>query len=607
MRGWLGLLLVLPLIFGCGRLGYEGLGADAALSDRDAGFAFDSGTDTGTDAATDSATDAASAADSGADTGTDAATDGGADAATDAGRDAMCTAPEELRLSVRELPRSFDPIAEPPRTAGEALVFDLIYDALTRVDETGSVVPDLAESITPSIDYRTFNVVIRGGAKFADGTPVQSTDVVATFARFLQLEGGPTPEPSPLSLSLRDWVIAVRVVDETIVEFELDQPMEEFAYLLADVPITPSYIDAATLAIAPIGTGPYGSLMEGTIAEGRVRLERLDPWRDLDLYAARELDILAVDDVTALTQMDAGEIDLGLFTDRVAVDAALMTTSRLRLVSAGLVDDALDARVDLKQIVYVAINTRDDFGGSPLLENVDMRAALALGNDGIGAIRAATGMDAPASLRAYPFDDLGLEWDTPTLDMTGALALLSASFGFETNSEGHLVEAGSGDLVQLRLDYLDQAPYRAIAEGLIARYRSNIGLTVMPRPRTREELETVASSGDFDLLLTTTRPTSFEDYYGHWSVSATMVGANVSGYVNAEVEELLVESRAASLVSERRSARAQVIARAEAEVPWLPLYVMPAIFVWNETQLEGGVPGEAPPPFGRWTRLPICL
>lgn len=66
-----------------------------------------------------------------------------------------------------------------------------LYDGLVTVDSSGNLVPELAESWTVSDDAREVTFKIRDDATFADGSPVEASDVVYTVERLLRINQGP--------------------------------------------------------------------------------------------------------------------------------------------------------------------------------------------------------------------------------------------------------------------------------------------------------------------------------------------------------------------------------------------------------------------------------
>jgi len=69
-----------------------------------------------------------------------------------------------------------------------------------RLDDSGKVIPMLATSWTPSADGKSYTFTLGDDAKFSDGTPITSTDVVYSINRSLD----PAPNHPPHFLSQSD-------------------------------------------------------------------------------------------------------------------------------------------------------------------------------------------------------------------------------------------------------------------------------------------------------------------------------------------------------------------------------------------------------------------
>ncbi|MDB5538487.1 MAG: oligopeptide transporter, periplasmic oligopeptide-binding protein [Devosia sp.] len=103
-----------------------------------------------------------------------------------------------------------------------------LYDGLVTVDGDGNIIPELAESWTVSPDAREVTYKLRDDAKFADGSPVEASDVVYTVERLLRINQGPA--------NLFADVLApgsVTAVDPKTVKFSLSKT---FAPFLTTVP-----------------------------------------------------------------------------------------------------------------------------------------------------------------------------------------------------------------------------------------------------------------------------------------------------------------------------------------------------------------------------------
>jgi hypothetical protein len=77
-----------------------------------------------------------------------------------------------------------DPANAPyPANDSERLLFRQLYETLVRVDCEGQVRPGLAASWRPDASERTWIVTLRDDARFTDGAPVTTADVLASWTR----------------------------------------------------------------------------------------------------------------------------------------------------------------------------------------------------------------------------------------------------------------------------------------------------------------------------------------------------------------------------------------------------------------------------------------
>ena len=68
----------------------------------------------------------------------------------------------------------------------------LLFNGLTRLDERGNIVPDLAESFNLSPDGLTYDFRLRSGLYWHDGVPVSAADVLYTVSA-MQSVASPAP------------------------------------------------------------------------------------------------------------------------------------------------------------------------------------------------------------------------------------------------------------------------------------------------------------------------------------------------------------------------------------------------------------------------------
>lgn len=159
-----------------------------------------------------------------------------------------------LRVSVDQAMAKLNPLAA--RTTPEYLLSELLYSGLTRLGETMSPVPDLAESWTSNPELTVWTFKLRPDIVFHDGSACTSTDVVASFSAIRDPQ---TASPGRQNVGPID---KVRAVDASTVEFALSTAYVDFPTALAfpNAKIVPAAIlksGEETLARTAVGTGPF--------------------------------------------------------------------------------------------------------------------------------------------------------------------------------------------------------------------------------------------------------------------------------------------------------------------------------------------------------------
>jgi peptide/nickel transport system substrate-binding protein len=155
-----------------------------------------------------------------------------------------------LRIGISTSLATLDPMMT---TTGDEYIYDnIVFNGLTRMDETLAVKPDLAESWSHSPDVKTWTFKLRSGVKFHNGDTLVADDVVTSFRRMLD-PAGTAPAKGQYQM-----VSAISAPDATTVVFELSIPYGGFADVLTDrqVKIVPRNA-LSQLTKTPIGTGPF--------------------------------------------------------------------------------------------------------------------------------------------------------------------------------------------------------------------------------------------------------------------------------------------------------------------------------------------------------------
>jgi peptide/nickel transport system substrate-binding protein len=162
--------------------------------------------------------------------------------------------PTEVRIGVALEPPALDPTAGAAE-AIDIVVYQNIFEGLTRIDQNGAVQPGLASEWTISEDGLTYTFKLRDGVTFHDGTAFDAEDVKFTFDRILG------PDSVNAHKEFYEPIETVTVVDPLTVEMKLSRPIGMFLFDLGRgdaVIVAPESAD--NNANEPIGTGPFAFL-----------------------------------------------------------------------------------------------------------------------------------------------------------------------------------------------------------------------------------------------------------------------------------------------------------------------------------------------------------
>ncbi|MFH1430017.1 MAG: peptide ABC transporter substrate-binding protein [Candidatus Uhrbacteria bacterium] len=274
-------------------------------------------------------------------------------------------------------PRFVNPLFAPANDVDQDLV-RLIYAGLFRIDEQGSVVPDLAESYTVGDDGKTITVVLRDDARWHDGANVTIDDVRFTISLIQGADAG-----SPLRGSFRG--ITLERVDDYTLKFTTERPLAVFltALTVGIIPehlwvnTPPAHLPLAELNLRPIGTGPFRFVELSKDKHGTIRsytLERYEGYHTQPPWLDRIVFRFYMDTDSLTTALRAREID-GIGT--------LLPTA-----PASFARPDIDPRtLRLPQTTALFLNKRQNSA----LDNLKLRRALSVAIDRSALITDALG------------------------------------------------------------------------------------------------------------------------------------------------------------------------------------------------------------------------
>jgi peptide/nickel transport system substrate-binding protein len=140
------------------------------------------------------------------------------------------------------------------------MVVRAFYDTLTVPNAEGGYSPYLAESVTPNEDNTQWDIVLRDGIEFHDGTPLTAEVVKNNLDAY---RGKYPGRPSTLFLFILGDIAQTEVIDPLTVRVTTARPWVSFpSFLFASSRLgimaqAQLDADAAGCANQPIGTGPF--------------------------------------------------------------------------------------------------------------------------------------------------------------------------------------------------------------------------------------------------------------------------------------------------------------------------------------------------------------
>ena len=185
----------------------------------------------------------------------------------------------------------------------------------------------LGKDLPMKVDDTTYEVALRDGAKFSDGSDVTVEDVVFSFERVLD------PANNSLYSQFLTFLESVTAKDNTTVTIKTKHPYSLVAERLSTVKIVPKAVveaDPKAFDMNPIGSGPY-KMTDNSAASQTVVFERNDNYNGSHPALAKKMTWQVLPDDTtrtnAITSSTVQAIDtvpatnLSAMTDPVVVSA----------------------------------------------------------------------------------------------------------------------------------------------------------------------------------------------------------------------------------------------------------------------------------------------
>lgn len=441
----------------------------------------------------------------------------------------------------------------------------LLYSSLIRFDERGLPNPDLAESWGITQDGTTYTFSIRQNARWHDGEPVTSQDIVFTI-ELMRDENMPVPD------DLRElWnEIDVEAVNDSLVQFHLPEPLAPFLdYLTFGVlpehllgSLTTEEIVDASFNLQPVGSGPYRFnqfQVDGDQITG-VELVAFEQYYFPRAFIDKLVFHYYPDAQTAMTAYQAGEVD-GI--NQITPD----------VLSAALAEPGLSLYTSrLPQLTLVLFNLNNP--RRPFLTESAVRHALMqainrprLVNDLLeGQAILANGPIFPGTWAYLDADEL------PAYNVEAGIDLLKAA-EYTIPAEGGNVRAKDDVFLEFTLLHPDDALHTQIAQMLQESW-AQLGVEVKLEALPYADLVAALTSKDYDAALVDLNLTRSPDPdpYPFWHQSQITGGQNYAQWDDRVASEYLEQARVTLDMTERARLYRNFQVRFARELPALPLF-----------------------------------
>ena len=433
----------------------------------------------------------------------------------------------------------------------------LLFRGLTRLDQQGRVVPDLAERWTAP-DGLVYTFTLRENQFWHDGKPVTIDDLLFTIEMMQNPDSPILPDLAELWRS-----VTVEPVNEHTVRLLLDEPFAPFLdfttigllpkHIWQDVP--PSELLTSPLNLRPVGNGP----MQATLTSAQfIRLER-NPYSSEDIPMVSALEFHFYPDYPSIyAAYTEGELD-GVSQVMQSDISLAQARTDMQLFSA-----------PLSTYVGVVFNLQNP--DVPFLQDAIVRRALYHALDREQLLHDVVGGHGVLASSPIPSNNWGHAPDTPSYDYDPdeARRLLDESGWVDTDGDG--TRDKDGLPMQLILLTNDGPTRIALIEQIAADWQA-VGVKVV--------VESVSFGGFVSDFLT---PRRFEAALLSWDItgdpdpfplyhsSQIATGQNYGGWSNQEADALVIEARSTVDPEKRRALYAQFQHLFAADVPAIPLY-----------------------------------
>ncbi|CAM3120840.1 ABC transporter substrate-binding protein [Prescottella defluvii] len=443
-------------------------------------------------------------------------------------------------------PATLDPTRSPVAGSTGGTELAAIYDTLMRYDfEKGEYIPQLAEALSTSDGGSTWTIMLRDGATFSDGSPVDSAAVKWSLDRYVAAK-------RDIAQVWVNSVAEIRTPDAETVVFKLERQWTDFPVMLSMGPgmiVAPS--SEAGQTFTPIGAGPF-TVTKFAPNEVLELAPRADYVGGKPRLAGLRF-VPTPNPQGMVESMQSGQLDGGYFyRNAEAIDSAL--------------DAGYEGYLDIVGLGAIGvINQREGRPGADLR----VRRAIALGVDAEAMNQRVSGGNDPVGSSLYP---KGSQWYNE--DVPGV--------AFDPDKARELLNQAKADGYDGKLTYvaINEEASRQGALAVQAALNSiGFNVEVVYANSVTDLTRRVYADRDFDIARAAASLIDTAPLVRMYASLGSDSNNNAAGYNSPEMDGLLVNLQAAGNDDEKQAVIDDMQKVANETVPyavWAPSIVFAA-------------------------------
>lgn len=477
-------------------------------------------------------------------------------------------------------PRFINPLLAQSETDRD--LSSLVYSGLMRQAPDGNLVPDLASSVEISEDGMSYFFKIKDDAKFHDGKPVTSADVIFTILT--------AQDPTVKSPRRANWDgVNIEEISEKEIAFHLSQPYAPFLNNTT-LGILPKHIwqgiDSSDISFSqfntqPIGSGPYKIKNIIRNKSGIAESYLLESFKEF-----------------ASGRPYIKEIEFKFYRNEEGLQQALLDKEIDAINSISperaraLEDNFRIERLPLPRVFAIFFNQSK----APVLINHSVREALSISVDKeaiIAEVLSGYGRSVNGPIPEQLLNSATVKSEEMSAEqkLEKAREILNKD-GWKQNENGILEKAkGSGkETLTFSISTADIPELVQVSEKVVATWRS-LGVDVSVKVFNPSDLnQNVIRPRKYDALLFGQIIGRDLDFYAFWhSSQRNDPGLNVADYANITVDQILASSRGVGDKQEQLEALEKFQKEIVEDIPAVFIYSPDFIYIVPEN-LKGEIP-----------------